>query len=255
MRTTTELSADWRGEKPARTVLITGANKGIGLETARQLGGLGYGIWLGCRDDNHGRRAADALNAAGVNVRFLPLNVTDHDSISAAARIVQEADGMLDVLINNAGILGGERTYPRDEGIENIRSIYETNVFGVIRVTQAFVPLLAAVREAQVAMVGSGLASLTLMSDRASRVYATNMLGYISSKTALNAIAVSFSKDLAPLGIRVNVIDPGYTATDLNNNSGPRTVSQAADSIVRIITDRTVLPSGGFFYDGEKVPW
>ena len=238
-----------------RIALVTGGNKGIGFETARQLVALGHQVWIGCRNERLGRAAAEALCVEGADVRFVPLDVLDDHSVSAAVRTIRNAHGKLDVLINNAGILGNAPAPPREEAIANIRRVYETNVFGLIRVTQRCVPLLASSKDAQVMMVSSGLASLTLMSDPASRVYATNILGYVTSKTALNAVTVSFAKDLAPLGIRVNAVDPGYTATDLNGGSGPRTVEQSAASILRILVRRADLPSGAFHYDGEPVPW
>ena len=235
--------------------LVTGANKGIGFETARQLGALGHQVWIGSRNEQLGRAVAETLCAEGTDARFVAVDVLDDQSVSAAVRTIRDAHGRLDVLINNAGILGSAPTSPREEAVENIRRVYETNVFGSIRVTQSCVPLLASSKNAQVVMVSSGLASLTLMSDPASRVYATNILGYVTSKTALNAVAVSFAKDLAPLGIRVNAVDPGYTATDLNGESGPRTAKQAAASILAVLARRDNLPSGAFLYDGEPVPW
>ena len=236
--------------------LVTGANKGIGFETARQLGALGDTVWIGCRNPQLGRAAAEALGAEGADIRFVLLDVLDDHSVSIAVQMIRDAHGRLDVLVNNAGILGNAPTLPREEAVDNIRRVFETNVFGVIRVTQGFVPLLALSTDAQVAMVSSGLASLSLMSDPASRVHATNILGYVSSKTALNAVTVSFAKDLATVGIRVNSIDPGYTATDLNGGSGQRTVDRAAASIVAALKREGVAPiTGAFLYDGQPVPW
>ena len=249
---------DRRGD-PGRTTggvaLVTGANKGIGFETARRLGELGHRVWLGCRSEALGQAAVDELCAEGLDVQCVPLDVLDDRSVAASVLAVRDAHGRLDVLVNNAGILGGAPSAPRDEEVENVRRVYETNVFGVIRVTQGFVPLLAAAGGAQVIMVSSGLASLTLMSDPASRVHATNILGYATSKTALNAVAVSFAKDLAPLGIRVNAVDPGHTATELNGRSGPRSVEQAAASIMAVLARDADPPNGAFLYDAETVPW
>ncbi len=237
-----------------KTVLITGANKSIGYETARQLGRLGYRIWLGSRDVARGRVAAEQLAGEGHDVRMLAIDVTSDDSVHAAAALVQE-DGKLDVLINNAGILGGRPTMPSQQAIGEIRDVYETNVFGSIRVTQAFLPLLKSAGEANIVMVGSGLGSLGWLSDPANQFYGINILGYNSSKSALNAVTVSFAKELAAFGIKVNSADPGYTATDFNGHSGYRTVEQAAAGIVWLASLGPSGPTGGFYFEQTQVPW
>lgn len=238
-----------------RTVLITGANKSIGYETARQLGRLGYRIWLGSRDTERGEVAAGRLRAEGLDVRMLPIDVTRDPSVRDAAARVQKEDGKLDVLINNAGISGEQRTVPSQQSVDDVRQVYETNVFGPIRVTQAFLPLLTSARNANIVMVSSGLGSLGWLSDPANPFYGVNLLGYNSSKTALNAVTVSFAKELASKGIKVNAADPGYTATDFNGHTGYRTVEQAAAGIVRLASLDTSGPTGGFFFEDERVPW
>ena len=238
-----------------KTILITGANKGIGFETARQLGRLGYRIWLGSRDAARGKVAADRLSGEGHDVRCLPLDVTGDESVTAAATLVEKEDGKLDVLINNAGIPNGQRTPPSRQTIDDVRTVYETNVFGPIRVTQAFLPLLKAAGTANVVMVSSGLGSLGWLSDPANPFYGVNLLGYNSSKSALNAVTVSFAKELASSGIKVNAADPGYTATDLNGHSGYRTVEQAAAGIVWLAGLSEAGPTGGFYFEQELVPW
>ncbi len=244
-----------------KTVLITGANKSIGFETARQFGRLGYRVWLGSRDDARGGAAADRLSGEGYDVRCLSIDVASDDSVKAAATLVGERDGKLDVLINNAGIpnnagTGGDpRVPPSLQPVANIRTIYETNVFGPIRVTQAFLPLLKAAGKADIVMVSSGLGSLGWLSDPAHPFYGVNLLGYNSSKSALNAVTVSFAKELAPFGIRVNAADPGYTATDLNGHSGYRTVEQAAAGIVWLAESTEAGQTGGFYFEHDVVPW
>ncbi len=237
-----------------KTVLITGANKSIGLETAHQLGRLGYRIWLGSRDDARGRAAAETLGGEGYDVRWVMIDVTSDESVSAAAALVGKADGKLDVLINNAGISGG-RTAPSQQTADAVRTVYETNVFGPIRVTQAFLPLLTAAGTANVVMVSSGLGSIGWLSDPANQFYGVNLLGYNSSKSALNAVTVSFAKELTSDGIRVNAVDPGYTATDFNGHSGYRTVEQAATGIVWLAGLDEFGPTGGFYFEQERVPW
>ncbi len=238
-----------------KTVLITGANKSIGFETARQLGRLGYRVWLGSRDDARGKAAADRLRQEGHDVRCLALDVTSEASVKAAAAVVEKEDGKLDVLVNNAGIASGHGTPPSRQTVDDVRTLYDTNVFGPIRVTQAFLPLLSAAGTANIVMVSSGLGSLGWLSDPTNQFYGVNLLGYNSSKSALNAVTVSFAKELAPLGIRVNAADPGYTATDLNGHSGYRTTEQAAAGIVWLAGFDEAGPTGGFYFDREVVPW
>lgn len=202
-----------------KTALVTGANKSIGYETARRLGEAGYRIWLGSRDRERGEAAAAELRQKGLDVRMLEIDVASDASVEAAALRVFEEDGRLDALVNNAGILGSMLA-PSEEPIAIIKDVYEVNVFGPIRTTQAFLPLLKAAPRANVVMVSSGLGSLGGLTDPASEFYAINILGYNSSKTALNAATVAFSKEFAAAGIKVNSADPGYTATDFNGHSG-----------------------------------
>ncbi len=238
-----------------RIVLVTGANKGIGLETARQLGTLGYRVWLGSRDAARGEAAARRLTAEGHDVRLLAMDVTSDDGVQAAAALVRGKDGRLDVLINNAGIAGKRAATASQQAIDDIRDVYETNVFGAIRVTQAFLPLLRAAEDASIVMVSSGLGSLGWLSDPANEFYGVNILGYNSSKSALNAVTVSLAKELAPVGIRVNAADPGYTATDFNGHSGHRTVEEAARGIVWLAEMGPSGPTGGFYHEQDRVPW
>jgi NAD(P)-dependent dehydrogenase (short-subunit alcohol dehydrogenase family) len=237
-----------------KTVLITGANKSIGYETARQLGRLGYRIWLGSRDSGRGTLAAETLSEEGIDAREIEIDVTDEDSVQRAAKTVKTADGRLDVLINNAGIPGSYAALG-EQKLSEIETVYQTNVFGPIRVTQAFLPLLRASGQANVIMVSSGLGSLTWLSDPTHPYHAVNILGYNSSKTALNAITLSLAKDLAKDGIKVNAADPGYTKTDFNNHSGYRTVEQAADTIVWLAGQDASGPTGGFFFEKGQAPW
>ncbi|WP_244217788.1 SDR family oxidoreductase [Paraburkholderia caledonica] len=239
----------------ARTILITGANKSIGYETARQLGRLGYRIWLGCRDVARGEAALKSLVAEGHDVRLLTIDVTRDESVRAAAARVRDEDGRLDVLINNAGIPGDPHAAPSQQPMENIRAVYETNVFGPIRVTQSFVPLLKSAGRGTVVMVSSRLGSMGWLSDPANQCYGVNILGYNSSKSALNAVALAFAKELASVGIKVDAVDPGYTATDFNNHSGYRTVKQAAAGIVWLATQNPIVPSGRFYFEQDQIPW
>ena len=238
-----------------RTILITGANKSIGLETAKQLAAMGHRIWLGSRDMKRGDAAAAGLRELGYDIRVIEIDVTSDASVRAAAERVQAEDGFLDTLVNNAGIPGTASNPVSEQPIDDIKAVYETNVFGPIRTTQAFLPLLKAAKQGNVVMVSSGLGSLGWLSDPSNPFYPVNILGYNSSKTALNSVALVFSKDLAGHGIKVNAMDPGYTATDFNNHSGYRTVEQAANTIVELALLNADGPTGGYFYDEGTVPW
>lgn len=238
----------------ANNVLITGANKSIGHETARRLGEAGYRVWLGARDRGRGETAAEALRAHGYDVRYIDIAVEDEARVRAAAERVSAEDGKLDVLINNAAIPG---TYadPVEETVDDIRRVYDVNVFGPIRMIKAFLPLLKAAGSANVINVSSGLGSLNFMADPCNPFYGANLLGYNSSKTALNAITVSFAKALAPFGIRVNSANPGYVKTDFNYHSGHRSVEDAAEIMVRLATSGEDGPTAGFFDDETTLPW
>lgn len=238
-----------------KTVLITGANKSIGFETARHLGRTGYRIWLGCRDAARGQASVEALVAEGLDVRLLSIDVVNDDSVRAAAERVRDEDGKLDVLINNAGILGATPANANEQPVDDIRAVYETNVLGPIRVTQAFSPLLKAAGQSNVVMVSSGLGSLGWLSDPDHPFHSVNVLGYNSSKSALNAVTVSLAKSLAADGIKVNAADPGYTATDFNGHSGYRTVEQAAAGVAWLASQDASGPTGGFYFEQETVPW
>lgn len=240
---------------PTRNVLITGANKSIGFETARQLGQLGSRVWLGSRNTERGRDAAEQLSAEGYDVQPVTIDVTDDHSVEMAVSRVRNDGGRLDVLINNAGILGGQPTAPSLQSVSDMRAVYETNVFAPVRVTQAFLPLLRAADHANIIMVSSGLGSLDWLSDPANEFYSVNILGYNSSKSALNAVTVSLAKELAASGISVNSADPGYTATDFNGHTGYRTVEQAAAGIVWLATQGPDGPTGHFYHDQNIVPW
>ena len=239
----------------AQSALVTGANKGIGREVVRRLAAEGFSVWLGARDAGRGTRAANELRAEGLDVQWVEIDVTRDESVAAAVRSLSRQCSHLDVLINNAGIALNYDRPPSEQLIGDIRATYEVNVFGAIRVTQAFLPLLLAAPSARIVMVSSYSASLGRAADRTSPSFSVNMLGYGSSKAALNAITVSFAKELAPRGVLVNAAAPGYTATDLNAHKGHRTVQQAAGIVVRLATLGADGPTSGYFDDDGAVPW
>ncbi len=237
-----------------KTALVTGANKGIGLEIARGLGRIGYAVWIGSRNESRGEPTAEALRRDDLDARFLPLDVTDDRSVAAAAGTLGREVDQLDVLVNNAGISIGWGP-PSVETITDVHAIYDVNVFGVIRTTHAFLPLLKKASEPRIVMVSSSLGSLAWASDFEAPMAEVNLLGYNSSKSALNAVTVAFAKDLAPLGFKVNAGCPGYTATDLNQHTGSRTPEQGAAIGIRLATLPNDGPTGGFFDDDGTVAW
>jgi len=239
----------------ARSAVVTGANKGIGREVARRLAADGFKVWLGARDAERGTTAARELQVEGLDIEWLAIDVTNDASVAAAVSTVRSERAHLDVLVNNAGVAINYDRRPSEQSVAEIKATYEVNVFGAIRVTQAFLPLLLATPGARIVMVSSHSGSIARARDVASASHSVNMLGYGSSKAALNAITVSFAKELKDRGILVNAAAPGYTATDLNGHRGHRTVQQAAEIIVRLATLGGDGPSGGYFDEDGPVPW
>ena len=218
--------------------LITGANKGLGFESARRLMALGHTVYLGARDPQRGEAAAKQLGAT-----FVPLDVTDDASVAAAAIWIDQQGMGLDILINNAGI-AGDRVAPADTTAEHVRSVYETNVFGIVRVTHAMLPLLRASRAPVIVNVSSGLGSFAAVTDSNRVESKFALVGYCSSKAAVTMLTLQYAKALPEL--RINVVDPGYTATDLNAHRGAQTVEQGTDAIVRLATIGKDGPTGTF---------
>ncbi|WP_026416943.1 SDR family oxidoreductase [Actinomadura oligospora] len=239
-----------------RIALVTGANKGIGFEVARMLGREGMTVLVGARSEERGEKAAAELTGDGLDARFVRLDVTDDETIEAAAKWIETEFGRLDVLVNNAGIAPAEASVsPSELAVAALRMTYETNVFGVVAVTNAMLPLLRRADAARIVNVSSELGSITLLSDPDGVYYPFNLLAYNSSKTALNGITLSYAKELADTGIKVNAANPGYTATDLNAHTGFQTVEQGAGFVVPLALLPEDGPSGGFFTGTEPLPW
>lgn len=241
-------------EHAGKIALVTGANKGIGLEIARQLGKRGVRVLVGARDAGRGKKAADDLKGEGIDARFVELDVTNQATIDAAAKSVEKDFGKLDILVNNAGI-AIERNPPSTVPLDAVRKTYETNVFGVIALTQAMLPLIKKSMAGRIVNLSSGLGSLAQHSAPNSPYATFLFLAYNSSKTALNAVTVQFANELRNTPIKVNAADPGYVATDLNNHSGPRTVEQGATAPVRLALLGADGPTGGYFNEDGVVPW
>jgi NAD(P)-dependent dehydrogenase (short-subunit alcohol dehydrogenase family) len=237
-----------------RVAVVTGANKGIGLEIARQLARKGIRVYLGSRDEARGREAAEKLRAEGLEVSPLRLDVTNERSVTDVVQQVEREAGRLDILVNNAGIAIDDGP-PSRVSLDVIRRTYETNVFGLVRVTQAFLPLLRRSDAGRIVNLSSGLGSLTQNSDPRWPYAAVKFLAYNSSKTAVNAATIQFAWELRDTPIKVNAADPGYVATDLNRHQGIRSVEQGAATPVRLALLPPDGPTGGYFNDDGVVPW
>jgi NAD(P)-dependent dehydrogenase (short-subunit alcohol dehydrogenase family) len=224
--------------------LVTGANKGIGLETARQFGARGFTVLAGARDQERGLEAERELRLAGVDARFVRLDVTLDASVREAADWIEREYGRLDILVNNAGIARGNPASQTD--LNTMREVYEVNVFGVIRVTNAMLPLLRRAPAARIVNVSSEVGSISSMTDPASPLAQMPMasLAYPSSKAALNMITAVYAKDLRDTPIKINAANPGYTKTDLNHNSGFRSATEGAEASVYLATLPADGPSG-----------
>ena len=226
--------------------LITGANKGIGFETARQLGTRGITVLAGARDEAKGMAAERTLRQDlrdGADARFVPLDVTDAKSVQQAADWIDTEYGRLDILINNAAIARGGP--PSATDLDEMREVYVTNVFGVIMVTNAMLPLLRRAPAARIVNVSSEVGSITSMTDPASPLAQMPAgLAYPSSKSALNMITAMYAKELRDTPIKVNAANPGYTRTDLNRNTGLRSVAEGAEASVHLATLGADGPSG-----------
>ncbi|WP_210578692.1 SDR family oxidoreductase [Streptomyces sp. NBC_00457] len=233
------------------TTLITGANKGLGFETARRLVEAGHTVYVGARDAERGRRAAEQLGA-----RFVQIDVTDDASVQAAAKTI-EAEGGLDVLVNNAGIevRGENNSIPAaaDTTADEMRTVFETNVFGVVRVIHAFLPLLQRSAAPVVVNLSSGLASLSRLSDPDAPAHFYQAIAYPTSKTAVNMITVQYAKAFPTM--RINAVEPGFTSTDLNGRTGTQTAEQGAEIIVRMAQVGPDGPTGGYFDVDGPIPW
>ncbi|MGW4367454.1 SDR family oxidoreductase [Nocardia takedensis] len=225
-----------------RIAVVTGGNKGIGFETVRALARAGMTVLLGARYVERGTAAVKELAGEG-DVRFLRLDVTDADSVARAAGEVESEFGRLDVLVNNAGIIGGMDGdgKPSSTSVETLREVFETNVFGAVAVTNAFLPLLRRSPSARIVNVSSEVGSFALMMDREGPMWPMAAISYPVSKTAMTMVTAQYAKELWETPIKVNAANPGYCATDLNGNTGFRTAAQGSEPVVHLAT----LPDDG----------
>ena len=244
-----------------KTALITGANKSIGFEVAKQLAQKEHFIYLGSRNLKKGEEAVAKLKALGLNnIEAIQIDVNVQDSVSAAAIQLGQKINSLDVLINNAGISGGFPQSPTELDTDVIRQVFETNFFGPIEVTKKLIGLLKKSDSPRIVNVTSGLASLTLHSDPSWKYYAVKGAAYGPSKTALNAYTLVLAHELKDTHFKINVIDPGYTATDFNHHSGPGNVEDAARFVIKYALLGEDGPTGRFFsldyeLNNNESPW
>ena len=238
-----------------QTALVTGANKGIGFETARQLAQLGFTVWLGCRDQERGESAAKELADDG-DVRLVILDVTDAESVRAAAVRIGDETGALDVLVNNAGVAIGEgEGLPSTVRPETIQHTFDVNFYGALRVTQAFLPLVQMAQAGRIVNVSSTMGSITTLVSPGNPLGQFPVFAYPASKTLLNALTGWLAVEFKGTPIKINSVCPGYNATDLNNNLGTQHPSEGAKVVVRAATLEADGPSGSFFDVNGPVGW
>lgn len=252
-----------------KTAFITGANKSIGFETARQLLQQGFYVYLGSRNLENGQKAVEQLKSEGLtNVEAIQVDVTDDDSVKKARLEIGEKTDILDVLINNSGISGAKfdengNHIPQtatDTSVDVFKEVYDINVYGVIRVTQAFLDLLKKSDEPRIVMVSSNQGSLTLHSDPNYKYYAFKGAVYLSSKSALNMYTINLAYELRDTNFKVNAVSPGFTKTDFNNHRGTGTVEDAGKRIVKYAVIDQNGPTGKFFCEETnpetgEIPW
>jgi NAD(P)-dependent dehydrogenase (short-subunit alcohol dehydrogenase family) len=246
-----------------KVAFITGANKGIGLETARGLGKLGIAVVIGSRDEANGRAAVDKLRSEGIekveSVRFDVTKTEDHQAI---ARHLEGRYGRLDILVNNAGVLldevemekGGSNTTSTVTS-DILRKTFETNFFAVVALTQTLLPLIRKAPAGRIVNLSSILGSLTLHADPKSPIYSMKGFAYDASKTALNAFTVHLAHDLKDTAIKVNSAHPGWVKTDMGGTAAPMEVSEGGKTSVQLATLPANGPTGGFFHVGDPLPW
>jgi len=244
---TTERTTEPGTTRQTTTTLITGANKGLGYETARRLKEQGHHVVIGARDAEKGRQAAEALG-----VDWVHLDVTSDASVSAATTEVEERFGGLDVLINNAGITGPDLAVDAVDG-PALTAVLDTNTVAVVRTTQAFLPLLRRSASPVIVNVSSGLGSFDVRADESRIEHSVPSLAYSASKAALNMLTSVYAQFLPE--IRINVVDPGYTATDLNGHSGPQTVTEGTDAVVAMASVGADGPTGTFTDRHGALAW
>ena len=244
-------------ETTGKVALITGANKGIGLETAHQLGKLGVTILVGARDLAKGEAAAEVLRGVGVDARAIKLDVVDEADRAAAAKFIEKEFGRLDILVNNAGVLldprGGNATSTTP--IAMLRETFETNFFAVVALTQTLLPLIRKSKAGRIVNLSSILASLTLHATKGSPIYDAKTFAYDASKAALNSYTIHLAHELRGTKIKVNSAHPGWVKTEMGGEGAQMELGDGAKTSVRLATLPESGPTGGYFHMGDALPW
>ena len=241
-----------------KVALISGANKGLGLETAKQLGKLGYVVLLGSRDPLKGEVAARLLREDGIDARVVKLDVTRQNDIDTAAAMVETEFGKLDVLVNNAGVMiekGWTKNTTSETTMENLRATFEANLFAVFALTKALLPALKKSEAGRIVNVSSILGSVSLQATKGSPTYSTKLFAYNASKAALNVLTISLAHELQGTKIKVNSAHPGWVKTDLGGDAAPMNVVDGAKTEVELATLGDDGPTGGFFHVGKEIAW
>jgi NAD(P)-dependent dehydrogenase (short-subunit alcohol dehydrogenase family) len=238
-----------------KIALVTGANKGIGFEVARQIAASGCTVLLGARNKEQGEEAAARLKREGGDVRYLAIDLTEPATIAAAADRIAADFGHLDILVNNAGVIAPGDGPPASSSLDAIEQTLRVNFVGSVAVTQAMLPLLRKAASARIVNVSSGLGSLTQNGDPAYPSAAVKFLGYSASKAALNMLTVQLAYELRGTAIKVNSADPGYTATDLNGHQGTQTIPEGAAEAIRLALLPDNGPTGTYSDSQGIVPW
>ena len=241
-----------------KVALISGANKGLGLETAKQLGKLGYVVLLGSRDPLKGEVAARLLREDGIDARVVKLDVTRQNDIDTAAAMVETEFGKLDVLVNNAGVMiekGWTKNTTSETTMENLRATFEANLFAVFALTKALLPALKKSEAGRIVNVSSILGSVSLQATKGSPTYSTKLFAYNASKAALNVLTISLAHELQGTKIKVNSAHPGWVKTDLGGDAAPMNVVEGAKTEVELATLGDDGPTGGFFHVGKEIAW
>jgi NAD(P)-dependent dehydrogenase (short-subunit alcohol dehydrogenase family) len=238
-----------------KVALVTGANKGIGLETSRQLARQGFTVLIGARDAQRGNAAAEQLRQEGHDARFVALDVTNAADRAAVFRHIDEHFGRLDVLINNAGAILDRGVNTSEVSLDILRRTFEVNFFSVVAFTQELLPLIRKSAAGRIVNVSSNLASLTLHRDPNSDIYNVKPLAYDASKTALNAFTIHLAHELRDTPIKVNAAHPGWVKTTMGGDEAPMNVVDGAKTSVQLATLAADGPTGGFFHLGQPIPW
>ncbi|MGA8036345.1 MAG: SDR family oxidoreductase [Candidatus Acidiferrales bacterium] len=241
-----------------KVALVTGGNKGIGLETARQLAAKGFTVLLGARDIVKGDAAAAGLRKEGLDVQAVKIDVANPAHYKELAARIEKDYGKLDVLINNAGVMmerAGGASEASKIPVETLRKTFDTNVFGTIELTQALLPLIRKSEAGRIVNLSSILGSLTLHATKGSPIYDSKHLAYDMSKTALNAFTIQLAYELAKTPIKVNSAHPGWVKTEMGGAGAPMGIKEGAETSVWLATLPADGPTGGYFHKHDPLPW